>query len=698
MTGVPPKGWHVEVDHPTGRTITPSIAAEPKINPKINGYPYCRVPVPKDDMWQSDRMRGRVTMRVWIDGKRQPIEELVDVEAKPDRYVLVGKGGVELEQRFRKEYSDRAAHLAVQDAINSQTSYNPDVDDPDTNRSETLVQEASSSLEWENNIPFEPGGKEPVYVENGELRLAPVSFFIEAEDFMSGTTVTEVSGSQYSNGKAVEVGSFFDDSWSFPNELKHRIDSSNWELWMRFGNTSGAEDRNFNIYIEGVEILNAYDPGGDGWEKLGGGTFDLQEGTISGRIEEFTQVDAGSHSWHIDCIALVDTRFSFNFDENPNSSGYLSGPSPYKPFAKATGDAGTSFSIVGGRLESSWNNITGAQRVEISPDQGGTWYTANNSTSVEKDFPSTSRIRARFRLDGYGQRSGPTPTQDFNGQHVDSYRLYADTAGIPRLINQRYDDSLMNFLKNVADYGNFIFQVVHDGQEITIVWTKVGQRQDELESGPINYSVNRSEEHLYKKVTVIGSARPISQEEVNANHDFPTELAEDWLVAGSELVRQGQQIYDEGVDYEMDYENGTITTLQGGSITDGTIISVDYRFEVRNEASIDSFDPGTDKELVRKIPGLVTESSCKQAALFLLNSVSEPFYTANVTIDKPQDASRALVDDVLIDGVPTNDTRMTIQSIDQDSQKAKLTLGSRDSIDEIVGRIESRLGSTERRV
>ena len=71
----------------------------------------------------------------------------------------------------------------------------------------------------------------------------------------------------------------------------------------------------------------------------------------------------------------------------------------------------------------------------------------------------------------------------------------------------------------------------------------------------------------------------VDDEEFTAAYDTPVKLAHTRIEQGSVVVTDGTTTYTEGVDYVVDYENGTITVLSSGSMADGVTYQVDYNTE-----------------------------------------------------------------------------------------------------------------------
>uniref|UniRef100_UPI0010932B94 fibronectin type III domain-containing protein n=1 Tax=Halorussus marinus TaxID=2505976 RepID=UPI0010932B94 len=225
-------GWTVEVDHPSGRTLRPRLLDDPEANPRVNDLPRIRVPVPKDETWACEAFE-EADMRVWEDGHKQPIGTLVDVEQQPDRTILVGEGGRELKQPVEAEYDIEDIHTAVESLIESETSYQADVDPPaQTVRQDVLQKSIDTETDWLNDLNTAIASDEPWQVtSDGRLQRKQTSWTLEGETF-SGTSGTD-SFENYSQGEALSLADLITyGPWSFTTN--HDIPAGDWRIALRY--------------------------------------------------------------------------------------------------------------------------------------------------------------------------------------------------------------------------------------------------------------------------------------------------------------------------------------------------------------------------------------------------------------------------------------------------------------------------------
>lgn len=174
-----PRGWHVELDHPDGQTLTPSLVDDPRYLPTVNGLPEVILPVPRDEKYQQPAFED-APMRVWKDGRRLPIEQLRDVSVRPGHAELTGVGGVELLGRTRISTSGETTADVARDIV-AETSYVADIDDTQLNEFPDQRQYAATNTSIRDLLG---GEQQPLAVTpEGEIRLARTASVVEGESF-----------------------------------------------------------------------------------------------------------------------------------------------------------------------------------------------------------------------------------------------------------------------------------------------------------------------------------------------------------------------------------------------------------------------------------------------------------------------------------------------------------------------------------
>jgi len=709
---VPATGWYVEiVDPDTGHTWTPDVVGQPEIKPAVNTFPKVSIPVRRSERWLDPRFEG-AEMRVWRDGQRQPIDQFEEPVETEERFALNGRGGVEMDQRVSKEVDQREAHLVLEDIIQANTPYTANVDTPPartaTNES---VQSADTDSELSNQLQI--SDTDPVNVNNGELQLAQTLFIQEGEsDTISGTR----ADGDYSGGEAT----FIDRAQSNTGEsarvnfsTDHAIPESALAIKFRTDPVDGTGDGisdtpEFTVSIDGqtftTEQFNTNNLSLE-WRDFGASwtNGDLPAGSHTLTVEvSDAATGTADDELRFDLYTVYDDRYSYNFDNsNDGSGGYLSGPELFPDRAEVeTVDAPTAFQFTGAKLSASYDDVSGGQRVGVSNDQGASYTFADNSGTVETDFgSSTAEIRGKLGLSRYGTQSGATPTSGVNGQIVDLYELFGDIDETPLLINQDYDDSLMNVVRDICQQADFISEFRKTGGTPSFEATVPGQRSSSVEPEVSGYRYSRSVEDQVKRVVVKGGRQRQREETFVANHGTAVSLDQGNIDRGTEAVYDpstGEQ-FVEREDYRIspgvESDTGTITTLSSGSMTDGEAFAVDYSYH--NEGVATSDDAGNNPDtLVRELPAVTAQRGCQQAATILLRQLEQPLEEAQVTI--PAAAGFNVVDAQQFGPLPTG-TTWEIRQITTDAGETQFSLGTRETIDEITRRIQRRLSAAASR-
>lgn len=723
-------GWHVEITDPnTGRVRTPDVLDlqnAPIFNPGPNQLPRVRLPVPKDDVWLSDAYDGDPEMRVWRDGRRLPIEVLRDVEQLEGATVLVGVGGVELEQRVRREYNDDRRHVEAANLVTNQTSYAADAPEPTGVVIEDQLQRSvDTDAEFADALNLQAA--DPFVIENGVLRPAQTSFSIEGET----DPITTITGNViYSDGEATGIGSQFasvGDSGIYKFTTEHDIE--NWTLrWRREVEPESDGDEEvlvpgFEVRVNGTVVEEFSDGAGfiptsafddPGWDIIA--DSDNENITLSGTnsIEiEITEADLDFSNEPvddygeliIDVINIVDDRLSHNFDNTVHQDeGYLDEPKDYVATTTETTNLQSAFSVVGAESNLTINDTSGAQRVQISNDGGSTYLpddgtddgTEDNTSSVTVgSFPNTgSTLRQRFRLDGY-EPSGPqsaTPRLGYAPQEIDAYDLFADISLELLLIEETFDNDLASILTDFAEVAERSWAFVIDDGTPTVRFVENGQRVADF-APEINSRTREKLGKTYDSVTVKGSNEPVSREPYTASTTVSSLVREN-ILPGSETVvdpATGDN-FTRGDDYEIDYQPGEIRATSSGALVAGDEYEVNYQYQPRGTFE-QSNAPADPDELVELVPGVTSERLGEQVAFVIADSVQSPRYAAEVTIPDPDprfDPTEALPPSAL--SLPADAGDLEVRGEPQLTEEGlAVRFGTRPAVEASVQRLSRQL-------
>lgn len=728
---VPATGWYVEVDHPTtSYTHTPRVvdsqAVGPQFPPRANRVPEVRVPVPKDDMWR-DLLDASsdASMRVWRDGERLPIDTLDAVETTVSggtAYdVLVGTGGGELGQRVTQSYDQKAVHLAAQDLVDNNTTLATNVDAPSTTTqtNTTLLTLSSQSdfLSRTNRVSTDPWD-----ASGGSLVVYQTCFTTEAE------TTTNVSGAdiftanRYSgNGGASGEGEAlrFDavgewGEWQITPSYTIPADDFAWAIRHDAGGSSGSFDIAYSIDgpgMGGQTTLLERSLGTDavGWTDLdAAGTWsappsDLLAGETYTLRGEATA--SGTDTFFIDVVAPNDGRFSYTFDntltDGSDGGTYLDGPELYPSDAEVPLDAVVApQAVTGGRAEATLNGGDSSYTHYLSNDQGAS-FTSGTGANFESDSIGTSwgpSLTYKAGLGRWGSRDTATPRTGFNRHELQSLTLKADLEDMPLVVNTTVDGHISSILTDqFATAADAIWGVSWNGTAQQVEWTAPGQRTADETPDVAEYQAAKSVGGVYQKAVVYGQADvPRTDVRFQADHGNAVSLPDDRLQANTLTVSDPDtgERYRSGQDYTLDAQAGEITTLAGGSMTDGSTYTADYRFQAYGEHDDGTADP--DVTDAQEIPGLRTDFACQQAARLIVEEVNVPQRTATATIPAAA-TSWSVVEALDPPIVPTDGQALHVKAVENSPQQTVLTLGNRRSVRDVVQQIRSQVSAVSRK-
>lgn len=721
-TATPSQGWHVEIIHPTsGRVRTPDVLNSPALNPGPNAQPRLRLPVSKDTSWLSDGYDDDAEMRVWKDGDRVPVEVLRDVEQEEDRTVLVGVGGVELEQRTRREYNNDRRHVEAANLVTGETDYAVDAPEPSPSLVEDQLQRSvDTDAEFADALNLQP--TDPFVIENGVLRPAQTSFSIEGETDAINT-LTE--GVQYSDGEATGLGSSFasvGDAGQYSFTTEHDIEE--WDLrWRRAIIPESDTDDitylpGFDVRVDGtvVESFNdgaSFSPASGfvdpEWEIINAFSDDFTlSGSTTVEIEiteasfDFSTVDPDDYGeLVVDVINVVDTQVPHTFDKKVHEdNGYLDEPQDYAPATVETGNVQSPFNIVGARSDLTINDFSGAQRVQISNDGGSTYLpddgSENNTDAVTVDsFPDDgSTLRQRFRLEGYepGGPQSATPRLGYAAQEIDAYDLFSDVSLELLLIEETFDNNLASILSDFAEPAerSWAFRYV-DGTP-TVQFVENGQRVADFEP-EVDSRTRKKLGKTYDSVTIKGSNEPVSREPYTASTTFKSLVREN-ILPGSETVvdpATGEN-YRRGDDYEINYQPGELRATDSGRLSVGNDFEVNYQYQARG--TFEQPDaPAEPDELVEVVPGVTSERLGEQVAFVIFDDVETPRFAADVTIPDPDprfNPTEALPPDAL--GLPDAAGSLEVRGEPELTERGlRVRFGTRPAVERSIQRISRQL-------
>jgi hypothetical protein len=714
---VPATGPYLEIDHPSnGRTVTPQITGEVAPPRALNGLPTTRVPV-AGDRWTADTWIG-ADCRLWIDGHRQPVESVVRPVQTPEGAELELRGGEALLKRVEQSVVEQEADDFVRDLLTAEA---PDiaqtVDDPaSTINSDTRVLSADATDEWTDRLPAAPyPDDDPRDVTaNGTVRTQRIADFQEAED--GGTNGGDpLFNDILSGGEGVTLEAFSDSVQFNLAERPYPIPAGRSAVAVRVGYT-GDTHPGFTIEVDGAQLAEV--PAASSSAPIFGTQSELDmQYTDIGASDDLGEIAAGTtHTIRIeiteaasdgsgltvDCGALYDTDYTSDTDESFTDGGPVAYPRIHPgAIDVVTDDADTIRQVVGGRAEASLTNTLRNQAIAISNDQGATYIEATNSETVEGAFQSgTTNIRARVTLSNYASGTDGQPVYDA-GQELDLLDLFADLDDAPILVDQVYDGTIESIITEVAEFSDAFWEVQWDPdtKSQSVEWTFPGQREAEGDAPLVDYETSVDATSITEKAVVYGTSQSVSDEEVTLQHGTAVALEEQYNQPAQITIKStpdGATTYERGSDYEYDPQAGEVTALSTGAIGDGETVAVDYETRVRGVYSLPSWSGDETVARTRTIPAATTDRSAETAARILVQQTSEPIHSATVTIEELP-VQWGLVEMVSFVELPGSET-FEIYSVGQGTGTQELQLGTRDTVDQVVSDLQTRLEATASKV
>jgi len=712
-------GWLVEIDHPTsGRTLSPTVLDEPSLIPSLNGFAEIRVPVRRDPEWIDPAYDANPEMRVWHNGRRQPIDELREVEQTPERSVLVGVGGVELETRVEATFDTEERQVAARQLVSANTSYATDVDTPvyDT-QTDVRLADYSASSELETNATVT--ATDPVHFVSGQARLSQVCFNQTVDDIQANGNFV-VKSTQTGAANAVDGDIFVLQTPNthyveFPIDLTYDIGAEDattlvggLETQIRMQHTGSSTDSvTFRVDIDGADSgirITSNENNAIEWTGLASDTKDpsgLSAGTHTIRYTLIS--NAANVEVLLDNIALYDDKFAgdLSFPNTVDANKQLSGPELYPQnfLLEYRNDFTTAFSFTRGDVFASMNDVSNNQYVGISFDRGQTFQRAQNSQSIDTT-PSgaSSTIRFEVNLSRYGSRTTETPTSGFNGQTIEFVRCNAGIEEALLLIDEDYDRDLLSILNEIATDDEFIWSYrIEDGTP-TVSWTQPGTRRATRDPDIGDVQISKDATN-YPRVTVKGSPQPVSSEQFTASTSFVS-LAESEILVGSESVYDastGEQ-FVRGADYELNRETGEIKITNSGDMSVNTVYEIDYRHEIKATSTADNA-PAAPRELVEEVPGVSSVRQAEQIAFTLVRQFNDVSYAVDLTIPSDE-LDFDVLDAFTLENldIPQAATPLEVRGSPTETPRGlRIRLGTQSEIEREIRQLSQQLQKVSRR-
>lgn len=717
------KGWHIEIEHePSGRTIRPEIIDEIQERPRLNDLQRLDVPVPKDSRWFDESFEN-ATARAWKDGIRKPIEELFDVEEQADRTILHLRGGIQLDQYIDDiEIQIEEADDAVDSILSDKTDYGRHIDDPSTETAEDVRVLQWATGDWEAVVEDHPD--EPLTMGVGakanEMANAQVGWWKEAEDGGAGSEVIVDDGDVLSGGEGLGLSPASDDGNNISISLDYEIEAS--DLWFEVSFSGWDDDEHPGLLFEFEDEEIEYRPpdtmaGRDlGDHRWVGGQVSNSASYGPGDV-----ISPGSYTFSVSVEPDED-----NGTELPGSGSIVAdgmfvydnsvvGPPPdgtivqddvitdsnvvlYTDVTFGTGAIPSAFLVEGGRLDVDMDEIDGNQ-LDISNDGGDTWISDMDTDSVSGVFADpTNEIRGRVTMDSLTTDPTTTPGSNDAANHIAQLDLFADLDDTPQVIGQHYRGDLIDILREIAEDGNWIFEVAWDRDQdgISIEWTQPGLRESAVDPDLVDYQIEKDSSEAYERAIIFGRSKSASATLNWSDYDSHLGVGQSWLVPGSETVVNADTGNELGYpeDYEVLWRQGSIALTDTGDGELDQDYDISFSWKIRGEYELPEAD--TDPRTIeREVPTAATRFECEQIALGLIKELQLAPIEAQVTIPRDDVSSGNLTRVIDLEQLPV-DRSLRVNDLAHTPESVQLDLGLRADVQEIVSRLSERVGRVER--
>jgi hypothetical protein len=717
-TRVPAQGWYVEVDHPSGTTLQPSVLDDAQVVPKVNGLPRVRIPVTKSTKWQADAFE-KAAVRVWHDGERQPAEVLLDVEQQPGRSVLVARGGEALRERVEAEYDNVPVHDVAAELIDQHTDYATNIDAPDVGEFTETALDADTASEIVDALDRD--ASTPFTDRDGDLQLSQTAHVYNCGDTnqVSYSGGTDDRADDYTGGFGRALSSAGDTVTTNRLTLEHEIPAGEVGIATRWAWDSTPADIQIRVVdaddgsVAGSITMTPIDDTisvtwdfddtgtvGDPWDSgaIPAGTYQL----------EIEAQESVSGATIVDTICLFDRRYydtSADFDNTVHEAeGHLDAPELFPAEASVWSDAiPTVLSVIGGTVDITIDDMTGNQALGVTNDGQDALVTASNTDSVTADFGSrTGEIQAQLTLSATdGGARDATPRYGYQSQRVSTLTITGEFDDMPLVLNRQFDDRLVNVLRELAgQLADSVFAVdVQDDGTGVVEWAQREQRTTTVNASLADFEIVTTRDPLEAAI-VYGSNQTVRREAVDVTHGTAVALEHARLAEGSIDVYDPEtsESFERGDDFELSHSDGTITALADGELVDGATYRVDYEFQTRGEYVVDgvaSVDAASNVE-VTDVSGLTTDRACGQAARRIVETGKQPRHELSATWPADADLPPA-TDALLVDGLPV-DTAIQTTQIERTPAEIVTTGGSRRPVEDVIQEIDERFSSLSRRV
>lgn len=455
---------------------------------------------------------------LYFNTEHQFVGEILEMESdeRGGTTTLSGPGALSVELTRGDAvvtYTSTRADDAMQDYLNN---YSP-IGGTVTSMTGEVVTDISTVgpldtfSEWTDETPDIT--ELPVNRVGGTLETVDSSWFMEGEEeFGTGTRDSASYSGEKSGSRATYFGGTFGangDSGAWGFTPAYTVPDGQAELWVRYEITDASGSGTAGDKMPGLEFKLAgetLETRADGWStsvtSLGWRSFGTITGNLPGGAERHAEIiqtaasDGTYDEFIVDAVAVVDSRYSYTFDNTVTDTGSytaLSGPEK-KPSAAAVvfNQATSPYNLTDAEITTTWNNTQGSQALALSFDGGSTWDEGTNTqthTATNGGDPTTTiDYRATFSRHTTGTRD-QSPTDGDGVQTLSSLEVIidGDTTGV--IENQTFTGSHLENLQKLADRAGGRFVPIHDPDEAN--WTIEAFSEGDVSEDASWHTLNR---------------------------------------------------------------------------------------------------------------------------------------------------------------------------------------------------------------
>jgi hypothetical protein len=365
-------------------------------------------------------------------------------------------------------YSGYEAWKAVRDYWTNQVpGVSATVHKPPRARMGDITQSATTDAEFADVFTVED--TDPLAIRNGNVEVLASAWWSYSGDFGAGAVVGD-AGAEQADAESVSQA---DESGSNVVTTDYPIPAEHARAAVRYRAPDGATPR-AEFRVEGAVFheteRDAAASTSYGWHHgnipLSGDALPAGGQNVNVNV---SQAASNDERVFVDVVVVYDDRFGYTFDNSTDANDLLAGPETRPDAVPLVAEVvETPARVTEVSLSTTWNDTTGSQAIATSLD-GETWNEATNAAAVTNGYPSSVRETAygRVTLSRYGSRTTASPTEGFNGQHLNDYTLTVSGDAPAKIGDTQLEGDHLRNLQRLHELAGMRFVVHHDPDEVT---------------------------------------------------------------------------------------------------------------------------------------------------------------------------------------------------------------------------------------